>query len=312
MATRFGTFSFVAAAVLVASAAVAQQNPARPAQPRAANPDQRSQQVQQQQGQQRGQLPGQQGQSATQGQRVTANRVGTEGAATNNDHIIANLLAISNEEEVTVARGAESKLQSEEAKRFAQMMVKDHGQMLQQLQQHGAQPVRLSQHQTGSQQGAGQQQGSQRENQQNQNAQNQNAQNQNAQSQQQTSQQRTAGDGQQQQAAGAGGQRPFHFLEVKREIAERCIASADKELNSKQGKERDECFIGMQIAKHQESIDAQKVLREYASPELQQVIDKGVQSAESHLQEAKHLIRQLASDRGGRGDEKSNDDKSNQ
>jgi predicted outer membrane protein len=92
---------------------------------------------------------------------------------------------------------------------------------------------------------------------------------------------------------GAEPAQPLNFLEVSREIADRCVASARKELNEKKGNERDECYIGMQIAAHQHFLDTAKTLREYASPELQTVIDKGVQTAESHMEHAKHLIREL-------------------
>jgi predicted outer membrane protein len=94
-----------------------------------------------------------------------------------------------------------------------------------------------------------------------------------------------------------GEQRTFAFnpLDVHRQIANRCIASTEKELGTKKGADFDMCYIGGQCVLHQQMIDKATVLRQYASPELQASIDKGISSAEDHLQQAKQLIDELAS-----------------
>src|SRR6185312_13484256 len=61
-------------------------------------------------------------------------------------------------------------------------------------------------------------------------------------------------------------------LGLKREIADQCLASAHRELDSKSGKEFDECYIGMQIGAHMYVVDAMTVFQRHASPELKQAI----------------------------------------
>jgi predicted outer membrane protein len=247
-----------------------------------------AQQRQQTQPQQPGNVQ-QQGQ-----QRVTVNRLNTEGgAAQNTDHTIANWLATMNEAEIEINKTAASKTEDKDVREFAEKMVKEHGQLQQQLERFGAQPVRL----------AGR--GDRRETRTGAVQQGQPAQPQARDGQGQPARQETrAPQGQTAQGQGAG--RPFHFLEVQREIAERCVAAADKELGEKKGSHRDEAFIGMQIAAHQGMIDTAEVLREYASPELRSVIDKSIESAQSHMDHAKKLIHNLVNEE--KRDDKSNKD----
>jgi predicted outer membrane protein len=231
----------------------------------------------------RGAQPGNLQQQGNQ-QRVTANKLATDGAtAKNNDQTIANWLAIGNQAEIAISQIAASKAEQNDVRKFAEMMVKDHTQLQQQLEKFGASPVRL---------------GEQRERRELSNARTEAVTPPQTQSQPQAQEQFVADHH-------AG----LNFLEVQREIAERCVATAQRELNDKKGTERDECFVGMQIAVHQQMIDTQKVLREHASPELQGVLDKALETSESHLDHAKHLIRSLVGDTQSDPD-KSREDKS--
>jgi len=309
------------AVLALASTALARQNAAKPAASRGGLPG-----GDQQQREQQNSNPTQSQNSAqNQQQRVTANQVATDGTTANNssDHTIANWLAVDNQAEIAVAQAAADQLENKDVRKFAEMLAKDHGQMMPELQRFGAAPVRFSGHNQGgaagqtrtsqqqdgqknsnqngrTQQGAAEQTGGSQ--QQGQAGQQQSA-NSNARTQEgavaQTRTSQQQGQGQQQNQNGA---RPFNFLEVNREIAERCVATAQKELSEKKGTERDECFVGMQIAAHQKMIDTGRVLREHASPELQAVIDKAVETSESHLDQAKQLIHQLASHKHGSSD----------
>ena len=86
----------------------------------------------------------------------------------------------------------------------------------------------------------------------------------------------------------------FDPLLVHQQIASRSIASAEKSLGSKKGADFDMAYVGSQCVMHQQMIDKASVLREYASPELQTAIDKGIEAAESHLGHAHQLIEKLA------------------
>lgn len=94
-------------------------------------------------------------------------------------------------------------------------------------------------------------------------------------------------------AASQGG---IDFLEVKREVAQNCLASAKQKWNE-EGMTKD-CelgFVGAQLVAHHQMLETSKVLRKYASPELQKVIDQGIQATESHLKHAEKLLHSLAS-----------------
>jgi hypothetical protein len=85
------------------------------------------------------------------------------------------------------------------------------------------------------------------------------------------------------------------FVSLKHELGQQCLQSGQRELGSKQGAEFDKCYIGMQIAKHQEAADVMTVFRRHASGQLGQTIDEGLPVVQSHLEHAKQLIKQLES-----------------
>jgi len=83
------------------------------------------------------------------------------------------------------------------------------------------------------------------------------------------------------------------LMQVKQEITDRCVASLQSALNEKEGKEFDHCYIGMQVGAHMHMVATLSVLNTHASPELQQVIDEGLQTAQQHLEHAKKIAKQL-------------------
>jgi predicted outer membrane protein len=96
------------------------------------------------------------------------------------------------------------------------------------------------------------------------------------------------------------GQGGFDFLTVKRQIAQQCLASARKCWDEKKTPDAEMAFVGSQIVAHQHMIDASHVLSQYASPELQDLIDKGIETAETHKKHAEKLIEELSHE--GHGD----------
>ena len=91
------------------------------------------------------------------------------------------------------------------------------------------------------------------------------------------------------------------IVAVKKQIAQECAAWQKKELSEKRGQEFDSCFTGQQLAKHMEVICAERVLREYASPQLQQAIDQDLQAAEHHYRMAREAMQQLKGESGESG-----------
>jgi hypothetical protein len=88
--------------------------------------------------------------------------------------------------------------------------------------------------------------------------------------------------------------RPIDFVDVKVQMAQRCLEHARQCWSEKPQAEANMAFLGSQLVLHQQMIDAQEVLRAYASPELQSVIDQGIQTSHSHLARAKQLIDELS------------------
>lgn len=208
-------------------------------------------------------------------QRVTANRA--ESAPSQlTDRQIANWLAICNQEEVEMGKLASSKAKNEKVREFADHLVKGHNELLTQLQQFGASTIALRQDN---------------------NAPDANAAAPAAPSNADRDANVARTDRQQVQTrTAASGQGGLDFLAVKRQIAQHCLETAQKEWNDKGEDKAAECdmaFVGQQIVAHQQMLGTQKILKQYASPELQMVIDKGIQSTEDHLAQAKDLIHQL-------------------
>jgi predicted outer membrane protein len=306
------TFASVLALVAMTSFALAQQ-----AAPRSAAPGQPAQgQVQAQPGQQSGQRLGAQGQQQNQqrfgqqnqvqqGQRITANRP-VDGRM-NPDMIVAQWLGLANAEEIALANLATQRSQNDKVKQFAQTLVKDHTDLLNNLHNFGAQVVRLDAGAAGQdQQGVAGANQNQNQNQRRDAAAGRDnprdvAQNQPGRPAADT---RTARpEGQAGAAEGAQHGMP-DFFHVKQQIAQRCLAEAQRCWSEHRGNEADMSFVGTQIVLHEQMLATAQTLREYASPELQNVIDKGIQGTQMHLDHAKNLIRTL-DQQAGNSDSKS-------
>lgn len=87
------------------------------------------------------------------------------------------------------------------------------------------------------------------------------------------------------------------FMHVKRQIAQQCLATATKHWQAMPMSDAEIAYIGQQIVAHENMIDTSKVLRIYASPNLQALIDQGIKTAESHLSEAKDVMDSLTQNR---------------
>jgi predicted outer membrane protein len=182
-------------------------------------------------------------------------RMQTQTGSTFTDAQIAALLNLGNEKEVNVAKLAEKKAQRQDVKDLAAKMVTAHTQLWQQLNQIAAQG------------GLGEQP---------------------RESQGERAQQPQAMTGQNQ----AGG---LNFLAIEQQIGRQCEVSLLHELQDKQGDKFDKAYVGWNIGAHMQMIDQIKVLRGYASPQVQQVLAQAEQHAQNHLDHFKKLMRELDS-----------------
>jgi len=275
----------------------------------------------------------------TQERNATTNRAGenttnTAGQRTewrSDDHMIASCVAIDNQEEVAVARFAQKKLQSSQAKHFAQMLIDDHTDFLKKLKEFAPEA-------TGDgfiTEGRQNRENASRDNSSRENATEQAADRNNA-IERET---RKAGElntkgknantatpnnnrNQQNQANTGAVQRTtakpnlnneqggmqIDMLQLHREIAQQCLSDTEEMLNEKDGEHFDECFIGLQIAKHASMKSKLEVFERHASGELKDLLAKGLKTTKSHLKEAEDVIHKLTNsdDSSSKSSRKSN------
>lgn len=206
---------------------------------------------------------------------------GQPGMTSLTDWQIVEWLDVDNQNEIAMAEIAEQKASSDEVKKFARQMAQEHSDFGQKLDRtignarNGRQQRQNGQFSQGRPQ---QQQG-------------QFAQGRPQQQQGQFAQGRPPQRGQ--FAQGGMQQQGLDLVALKHQLGEQCRQSATRELQQKSGSEFDKCYIGMQIAAHMEMLDTLKVMSRYASPELDQVIEKGEETTQQHLEHAKKLIASL-------------------
>jgi len=218
----------------------------------------------------------------------------------NLDRHIAQCLIWDNEGEVTLAKLAEKEARNKDVKAFAEQMVKDHNEFIAQLQKIAGQQDNATRDTgrtstTTTTGAAGNQTEQPRANQ-----------GQGTESARST----TTPGGTTGTAVRVGttegghmGQGGDRFLQIKHEIGQRCVASAQRELEQKKGEEFDHVYMGMQVFMHQRMVDELSVFRNHASQNLAGILKQGEETAEHHLDEAKKLVKQT--ERGLERDTKS-------
>jgi len=182
------------------------------------------------------------------------------------DNTIAKCLMIGNQEEIALAKLAVSHAENPKVKQLAEMMIKDHQKCLSELKAFGGDAVALKAPATDSASAPAQAAAA-------------------ANGDTRIKTLRTA----------ARDVEGLNFLDLKRQMAEKGLQSAEKQWNAHRGPEGDKCFVGTQIVMHQQMLDAQEVLKQHASPKLQAEIDKSIEGTTAHLKHAEELMQELAS-----------------
>jgi predicted outer membrane protein len=233
-------------------------------------------------------------------ERATADRPANRGE-TSADQSIAQGLAISNALEVQLATLAAAETKNEKVKALAEKFVQDHTKALSQLEQFGAKRIDLAR---GSEPGGNVEQ------------------RRTAREADEPAAQRDPVRGEPAPGAAAPGEpgrdardadpgrrfdshrtaasgQPLNYEKIREQIAQKCLATAQKNWREKQGPDADMCFLGGQAVMHQQMIDAQEVLSQYASPQLQEVINQSIQTSQAHLKETEALLKTLMTSHGG-------------
>lgn len=200
--------------------------------------------------------------------RTTTTATQPAKSVTVDDRTLAGCVAIGNQTEVAVSQFAKDHLQNHEVKEFADMLIKEHQAFLQKLQKFTPEANRANwleakadAPKSGVQRAGG------------------------TQPQEGRAIQQTAG------TSGQG----TDFLQIRREIAQECLASAKKKLTEEK-EHADKCFLGMQAGAHMAMISELTVLERHTSGELQQILADGKESAQKHLDRAESLMKDLNDD----------------
>jgi predicted outer membrane protein len=184
------------------------------------------------------------------------------------DNTIASCLMISNQEEIALATLAVSHAENPKVKQLAEMMIKDHQKCLNELKAFGGDVAMLK--------GAGKA-------------------NESAGLPRRAAAATPADKSTETRRTAARDAEGLNFLDLKRQMAEKCVQSAEKQWNEHRGPEGDKCFVGTQVVMHQQMLDALEVLKQHASPKLQAEIEKSIEGTTAHLKHAEELMKELAS-----------------
>lgn len=199
---------------------------------------------------------------ATPGQTPVQRPAGQANQAGGLDQQIAACGVLANQEEIALAQFAKDRAESDQVKQFAEMMIEQHQQAIQKIEQAVPQVAAWK------------------------------IQLRNANADQQ------AGAAAQPQANGqAGGQSPQFLL--ARQIHEECLALTKEALSEKEGADFDKAYMAQQCMAHLGMKAAIKGSEPFASQQLKPVLQEGLKMTDKHLTEAKNLKKQLMNEAAG-------------
>lgn len=90
-----------------------------------------------------------------------------------------------------------------------------------------------------------------------------------------------------------GAARSLDFIALGRDLAQQCLSSARRELESKSGQDFDRCYMGSQVGAHMKAVNTVTVFQNYASGELRQALADSLPTLRNHLEHAKTLAESL-------------------
>jgi predicted outer membrane protein len=250
-------------------------------------------------------------------QQVGGQREGRQGQmAQRVDQSVAVMLALGNYCEIQLGQLASQKSQNPQVKEFAQQMVQDHTQFLQQIQRFlppgqfddlqagdgsaaGARPGRTGARTEGAAgvrpegarpEGAAgaRPDGAAAAPSEDRPATDQVAQNEAQRARENQGRAETRQAGQQ----GEQGRNPI--WQIQKEAGQKALQTTKEILNEKQGADFDKCYIGGAVMEHVHMLAKLEAAQRHVSPEFQQIIRQGQQKTEQHLKHARTLDQQLA------------------
>ena len=176
----------------------------------------------------------------------------------NVDGRLAQCILGDNQGEITLGKLAEERAKDKDVKQFAEKMVRDHeqfGQQLDKFAREGERPVAR------------------------------------------TDIRNPAGGPAAATTSAAPGQpmegHGIDLFAIHEQVGKKCLEMFEADLKQKDGTQFDKCYVAQQIGGHVHMIAELEVLRSHVSPELAAVLDKGIETAKSHLEEVQKLAKSL-------------------
>jgi predicted outer membrane protein len=209
-------------------------------------------------------------------QRGTTQAGGQQAAGA--DAQLANWLIVDNKGEVALAKFAESRIQNDAVKEFNTMLIKEHTDLVNQLQQMFP-GVRVPEPTaTGGERGRGAQTGA--------------SATEGAQGQRQNGTATgTTGAGAAHAAAG------IDWLKIHQQKVNEELGLKERELESYKGTRLDEAYLGLQTGIHLDMVATLKAMRQHASSQLQPVLDQALAATQKHHNRTKTLMDQIGEGR---------------
>jgi predicted outer membrane protein len=204
------------------------------------------------------------------------------------ESFLAQCLLIKNQNEVELAQFAAQRSQNPQVKQFAQMLIEDHQTAIQRLQNYSGtsqqdrniRPAGYTGQEGGRQSSASNQPRFS-----------------------QNSGTNEAGDRSRNEPSSATGQSGTRMsgddstlrelANIQRQVAERSQQALREKLQSKQGAEFDQCFVGSQIFGHMHMLSELEVVQQQASGQLRQFAQESQPKVKQHLDQAERLAEQL-------------------
>lgn len=209
------------------------------------------------------------------------------------DQTVADCLLLGNHEEIALAKMAKENAESEDVKKFAQMLIEDHQKFVQKLQKFSSRSINLD----GDRQADAStpQTDSLAADQRNRQAADRPAE------PRQTLDQNGRPVEHRAAYAPQGDEARF---QLEQAIAKECLHLTKKELKEHSGKEFDMAFVGQQMGAHIGMTAKLKASRSFVSADLQQVLDEGLQVTMQHHEKAKQLKDKLKDSKKDSRDER--------
>jgi len=241
---------------------------------------------------------------ATRAPQATGPAPPTQGGARENlDVYLAEPVALENDNEIALAKVAETRAENKDVVKFAEMMVKDHEKVAKDLEKFAGNIGARRERRSGKESDSDRDRSGKESERDKGAARNNGARTDGAAASDGANTRRPAAGAQAQPGAVAQpGRAPANaqhghvgsvLLQIDEQLAEECLESAQRELHDKKGAEFDHCYMGMQIGAHMKMVDMLKVYEKHATPELAQVFRKGREAAQGHLDQAKKIMKNL-------------------